>query len=103
MMMQVAVVSLTTLHEHASGERMARMIWWGGGGRDTAQSHKRNVRRLMKNPAILEFSSREPETTFCGVAYLIPDKKSNSNSVTRQNTVSGCFGGCGEYSVTDFL
>ena len=94
-MMQVAVVSPTTLHEHASGERMARMIWWGRGGRDAAQSHKRNVRRLMKNSAILEFSSSEPETTFCGVAYLIPDKKSNSDSVTRQNTASSCFGGGG--------
>ena len=81
-MMQVAVVSLTTLHEHTSGERMARMIWWGGGGRDAAQSHKRNVRRLMRNPAILEFSSSEPKITFCRVAYLIPDKKSNSDSVT---------------------
>jgi hypothetical protein len=65
-MMQVAVVSLTTLHEHTSGERMARMICGEGGrggGWEAAQSHKRNVCTLMNNPAILKFSSSEPKTT----------------------------------------
>ena len=82
---------------------MARMIWWGGGGWDAAQSHKRNVHGLMNNPAILEFSSSEPETKFCGV-ILYQTRKATAYIVTRQNTASGskkCFGGgagkCGEY------
>ena len=78
-MMQVSMDSLTTLHEHASGgwERMARIIWWGIGKEVDGTQHK-HTKKTYADSAILELSSGEPQTTFSRVAYLISDKKSNS-------------------------
>jgi hypothetical protein len=79
-MMQVAMDSLTTLHEHASRgwKRMARIIWWGMGKEvdGTQHKHTKETCRFNNNPAILKFSSNELETTFSQVGIL--DKKTNS-------------------------
>jgi len=58
-------------------ERMARIIWWGIGKEVDGTQHK-HTKKTYADSAILELSSGEPQTTFSRVAYLISDKKSNS-------------------------
>jgi hypothetical protein len=60
-MMQVAMDSLTTLHEHASGgwERMARIIWWGIGKEVDGTQHKHTKETYADSTTIPQSSNSQ--------------------------------------------